>query len=111
MIIIIDQIFFAKRKLTKELKRKRVKLPIKAKIVEVPKKIMIARKERGKQNKHAPLEKVERQQDEFVNSEVEGSMIMHRGNFKKRQWEFSVNFKKRRIPAKKSSHRDKLYGI
>lgn len=85
MIIIIDQIFFVKRKLTKELKRKGVNLPIKAKIVEVPKKIMIAKKERRKQNKHALVEKVERQQDEFVNPEVEGSVIMHKGNFKKRQ--------------------------
>lgn len=58
---------------------------------------------------YAQVEEAERQQEEFVNAEVQGSMAKHRSTCKKKRGETRINSKKQRIPIKKNRDRDKQY--
>lgn len=62
-----------------------------------------------KEDEHAVMENVKGQQDALVNTKLERPMAKHRGSFKKKGEETSVNRNKRRLPAKKSKCRDKLW--
>lgn len=50
-------------------------------------KTITARKDKMKENVHDLVEEVEGQQEDFVNSEIEGPMVKHRRSFKKKEEE------------------------